>query len=108
MRDDCAISLTRLRPNGGQATAKLRQETRLFDRACSKLKYLHVIFANLSALRQRCDEPRAKWRHRRLQLKRHAAASGFCVAARWQRDRSVMLTHVMKLREKFRREAARR
>jgi hypothetical protein len=54
----------RLRPNGGQATAKLRQETRLFDLISIKLKYLHVMFANLSVLRQRCGEPRAKWRHR--------------------------------------------
>jgi hypothetical protein len=54
----------RLRQNGGQATAKLRQETRLFNLISSKLKYLHVMFANLSGLRQRCDEPRAKWGHR--------------------------------------------
>jgi hypothetical protein len=52
-----------LRPNGGQATAKLRQEIRLLDRVSSKLKYLHVMPANLSGLRQRCGEPRAKWRH---------------------------------------------
>jgi hypothetical protein len=63
MRVDHAISLTRLGPNGGQATAKRRQETRLFDLIPIKLKYLHVILANLSVLRQRCDEPRAKWRH---------------------------------------------
>jgi hypothetical protein len=38
---------------------------------------LHVMFANLRGLRQRCDEPRAKSRHRHSQPKRHAAASGF-------------------------------
>jgi hypothetical protein len=57
---DCAISLMRLRPNGGKARAKARQESRLFDLISIKLKYLHVILANLSVLRQRCDEPRAK------------------------------------------------
>jgi hypothetical protein len=87
---------------------KRRQKARLFGLISSKLKHLHVVFANLSALRQRCDKPRAKWRHHRSQLKRHAAASGFCAAARWQRDRSVVLTHVVKLRESFRREATRR
>jgi hypothetical protein len=64
MPADRAISLMRLRPNGGQATAKLRQETRLFNLISFKLKHLHVMFANLSGLRQRCDEPKAKWRHR--------------------------------------------
>jgi hypothetical protein len=63
MRADRAFSLTRLRPNGGKAAAKLRQETGLFDRVSSKVNYLHVISFCLSVLRQRCDEPRAKWRH---------------------------------------------
>ena len=73
-----------LGPNGGQATAKRRQQSRFFSLISIKLKHLHVMFANLSGLRQRCDEPGAKWRHRLSQLKRHAAASGFCAAARWQ------------------------
>jgi hypothetical protein len=108
MRADFAISLTRLRPNRGRATANLRQETRFFSLISIKLKHLHVVFANLNVLRRRCDEPWAKWRHRHSQLKPHAAASGFCAAARWQRERSVVLTHAVKLREIFRREAARR
>jgi hypothetical protein len=54
----------RLRPNGGQAAAKLRRETRLFELISIKLNYLHVMLANLSVLRQRCDEPKAKWGHR--------------------------------------------
>jgi hypothetical protein len=64
MPADFAISLTRLRPNGGQATAKLGQETGVLDGVSSKLKYLPVIFVNLSGLRQRCDEPRAESGHR--------------------------------------------
>jgi hypothetical protein len=80
-----------------QAMAKQRQQTRLFGLISITLKYLHVMLAHLSGLRRRCGEPRAKWRHRRSQLKRHAATSGFCVAAGWQTDRSVTLTHVVKL-----------
>jgi hypothetical protein len=106
MRADSAISLTGLGRNGDQARAKRRQKARLFGLISSKFNCLHVAFANLSGLRQRCDEPRAKWRHRRSQLKRHAAASGFCAAARWQSDRSVVLTHVVKLRKIFRIKAA--
>jgi len=98
--------LIRLRPNGGQATAKLRQQILVFERASSKLKYLHVILANLSGLRQRCDEPTAESGHRKSHLKRHAAASGFCVAAGWQMARLVVLTDAMKLRKIFRRDAA--
>jgi hypothetical protein len=84
MPADCAISLMRLRPNGGQPTAKLRQEATLFDRVSSKVKYLHVIFVHLSGLRRRCGEPGAKWRHRHRQLKPHAAASVFFAATGWQ------------------------
>jgi hypothetical protein len=98
----------RLGPNGDQAKAKRRQKARLFGLISSKLKHLQVVFANLSGLQRRCGEPRAKSRHRCSQPKRHAAASGFCAAARWQSDRSVMLTHVVKLRKIFRRKAARR
>jgi hypothetical protein len=83
MPGDYAISLTRLRPNGGHATAKLRREARLFDLISIKLKYLHVMLANLSVLRRRCDEPKAKWGHRTWRLTSHAAASGFCAAAGW-------------------------
>jgi hypothetical protein len=100
--------LIRLRPNGDQATAKPRHETGLFGLISIPLKHLWIVLANLSALRQRCDEPRAKWRHRRSQLKRHAATSGFCAAARWQSDRSIALTHVMQLRKIFRKKDARR
>jgi hypothetical protein len=100
--------LIRLRPNGDQARAKLRQQTLLFERASSKLNYLHGMFANLSGLRQRCGKPTAESGHRTSQPERHAAASGFCVAAGWQRARSVVLTDAVKLRKKFRREAARR
>jgi hypothetical protein len=96
----------RLRPNGGQATAKPRQQARLFDLISIKLKYLHTMFAYLSGLRQCCDEPRAKWRHRSLRLTAHAAASGFLRGGAMASDRSVVLTHVMKLRKIFRREAA--
>jgi hypothetical protein len=84
MRADSAISLTRLRPTGGQAMAKPRHKTWIFDLISFKLKHLHVMSANLSALGQRCDEPGAKWRHRRSQPKRLAAASGFFAAAGWQ------------------------
>jgi hypothetical protein len=108
MRADRAISLMRLRPNGDQARAKLRQQTLLFERASSKLKGLDVVLANLSGLRQRCGEPTAESGRRKSQLKRHAAASGFCVAARWQTTRLAVLTDVMKLRKKFRGEAAAR
>jgi hypothetical protein len=79
----------RLRPNGGQAKAKLRQETRVFDRISSKLKYLHVMLINLSALRQRCGEPRAKWR-----------PDG--------KHQFLILAAAMKLRKIFLKEAARR
>jgi hypothetical protein len=48
------------------ATAKPRQQIRLFDLISIKLKYLHVMLANLSGLRQRCGEPAAKSRHRNL------------------------------------------
>jgi hypothetical protein len=54
-----------MRANGGQAGAKLRQETGGFDRTSSKLNYLHVMFADLNVLRQRCDEPKTKRRHHR-------------------------------------------
>jgi hypothetical protein len=64
MRADSAISLTRLRPNGGKAAAKLRREARLFELISIKLKYLHVILANLSVLRNRCGELAAKRGHR--------------------------------------------
>jgi hypothetical protein len=57
---DCAISLMRMRPNGGKARAKLRRDARLFELISIKLKYLHVILASLSALRKRCDELAAK------------------------------------------------
>jgi hypothetical protein len=60
MLPDRAISLTPLRPNGGQARAKSWQETGVFDLIPRRLKYLHVIFANLSGLRRRRGEPRAK------------------------------------------------
>jgi hypothetical protein len=59
MPADLAISLTRLRPSGDRETAKSRQETGIFDLIPIRLKYLHVIFVNLSGLRQRCDEPAA-------------------------------------------------
>jgi len=108
MPADRAISLMRLRPNGGQATAKLRRETRLFNLISFKLKYLHVVFASLNRLRQRCDEPRAKSRHHHSQLKGHAAASGFLRGGRMARYRFVVSTDAMKLRKIFRREAARR
>jgi len=108
MRADFAISLARLRPDGDQARAKPRHQAGLFALISSKLNDLTVVFANLSFLRRRCGKPRAKSRRRRSQLKRHAAASGFCVAAGWQSDRSAMFTHVVKLRESFRREATRR
>jgi hypothetical protein len=77
MRADSAISLTRLGPNGDHAGAKPRQERGVFNPISSKLNNLHVMFASLRGLRQRCDEPRAKSRHRHSQPKRHAAASGF-------------------------------
>jgi hypothetical protein len=64
MRADRAISLTRLGPNRDQARAKPRQVTEFFSLISIKLKYLHLMFANLNGLRQRCDEPRAKSRHR--------------------------------------------
>jgi hypothetical protein len=64
MRADRAISLIRLRPNGGRARARLRQEIRLFDLISIKLKYLTVPLAYLNGLRQRCDEPGTKWGHR--------------------------------------------
>jgi hypothetical protein len=54
----------RLRPNGGKATAKLRRDIRLFELISIKLNYLHDMIIDLSVLRQRCDEPRAKWGHR--------------------------------------------
>jgi hypothetical protein len=108
MRSDRAISLARLRPNGDHATAKLRQQTMVFERASSKLKHLHVMVANLSVLRQRCGKPTAKSGHRKSQLKPHAAASGFCAAARWQMTRLAVLTDAVKLRKKFRRETAAR
>jgi hypothetical protein len=84
MPADCAISLMRWRPNGGKATAKLRQEIKVFDRVSSKLKYLHVMLANLSVLRQRCDEPRAKWGIVVSDLERMRPHLDFCAAAGWQ------------------------
>jgi hypothetical protein len=39
---DRAISLTRLRPNGGKAAAKLRRETKVFGLISIKLKYLQL------------------------------------------------------------------
>jgi hypothetical protein len=50
MRGDSAISLTRMRSNGGQAAAKPRQKTRAFDRTSSKLNYLHVVVSQLKRL----------------------------------------------------------
>jgi hypothetical protein len=76
-----------LLPNGGQATAKLRREGRLFDRVSSKLKYLHVILADLSVLRKRCDELAAKWWHHVLRLSAHAAAFGFSCGGGMASDR---------------------
>lgn len=95
-----------MRPNGGQATAKLRRDARLFDLISFKLKHLHVMLADLSVLRNRCDELAAKSGHRHWRLKTHAAASGFFRGVRMASDRFVMLTHDMKLRKRFRREAA--
>jgi hypothetical protein len=63
MPADRAISLMRLRPNGGQAAAKSGQETELFDLISIRLKHLYVVPANLSGLRRRCDEPEANWWH---------------------------------------------
>jgi hypothetical protein len=105
---DYAISLMRLRPNGGKAAAELRQNARPFELFFIKLKYLHVIRANLSVLRKRCDELAAKWGHAVLRLKPHAAASGFLRGGRMASDRFVVVADAMKLRKKFRREAARR
>jgi hypothetical protein len=48
MRVDFAISLMRLRPNGGQAAAKLRRDARLFDLISSKLKCLRVMYTSCS------------------------------------------------------------
>jgi hypothetical protein len=108
MRAGRAISLTPLRPNGGQARAKPRQETGLFDRVSSKLKYLHVIFAHLSGLRRRCDEPKANWWHPVLRLKPHGAAFGFLSGDPMASDRFAALTGAMKLRKIFRGEAVSR
>jgi hypothetical protein len=80
MRGDRAIGFERLRPNGGRATAKLRRQTRLFELISITFKYLHAILANLSVLRNRCGELKARrnfmrpwcgririfWRRRRL------------------------------------------
>jgi hypothetical protein len=68
----------------GQATAKPRQEISLFCLISIKFKHLDTMFAHLSGLRPRYDEPRAKWRHRILRLTTHAAAPGFFAAAGWQ------------------------
>jgi hypothetical protein len=46
-----------------QAMAKPRQQTRLFELISIKLKYLQIMLTDLSGLRRRCDEPRAKSRH---------------------------------------------
>ena len=46
-----------------EGNGKTAAGARLFQLISIKLKYLHVILANLSVLRQRCDEPRAKWGH---------------------------------------------
>jgi hypothetical protein len=51
IRADSAISLTRLRPNGGNAAAKLRREARVFDLISIKLKYLQPMFVHSSVLR---------------------------------------------------------
>jgi hypothetical protein len=64
MRANRAISLMRLRPNGGKAAAKPGGETGLFGLISIRLKYLLVILANLSVLRNRCDELAAKFGHR--------------------------------------------
>jgi hypothetical protein len=74
---DSAISLMRMRSNGGRAAAKLRRDAGLFELISIKLKYLHVILADLSVLRNRCDELAAKWGHRNWRLGARAAASGF-------------------------------
>jgi hypothetical protein len=108
MRADRAISLTRLRPNGGRAAAKLRQEARLFHRVSSKLKYLHVMFANLSGLRRRCDELKANRWQRVLRLKPHAAASGFFRGGGMAGSRFGALPPAAKLRKIFRKKTARR
>jgi hypothetical protein len=50
MRADPAISLIRMRPNGGQAAAKPRQEAGVFDRTSSKLNYLHAVVMQLKRL----------------------------------------------------------
>jgi hypothetical protein len=43
-----------------EGKGKSEAENRVFRLISIKLKYLHVILANLSVLRRRCDEPRAK------------------------------------------------
>jgi hypothetical protein len=63
--------------NGGVAAAKLGREAGLFGLISIRLNYLHVIFAHLSVLRYRCDEPAAKWWHQLFGLRAHGAAFGF-------------------------------
>jgi hypothetical protein len=88
MRVDCAISLMRMRPNGGKATAKLRRDAKLFELISIKLKHLHLIRGNLSVVRNRCDELAAKSGHCYWRLKAHAAASGFLRGGGMASDRS--------------------
>jgi hypothetical protein len=70
--------------NGGTAAAKLRREAELFGLISITLKYLHVIFAHLSVLRYRCDEPAAKRWRLFFDLKRMRPHLDFCAAARRQ------------------------
>jgi hypothetical protein len=76
MRADCDFTYA-LGTEWRSCEGKTKARTQSFNPISSKLNNLHVMFANLRGLRQRCDEPRAKSRHRHSQPKRHAAASGF-------------------------------
>jgi hypothetical protein len=88
MSVDFAISLMRLRPTGGHAAAKLRQETRLFDLISIKLKDLHAILANSSGGQEACDSVAANQGQNGGviigDLKRMRPHLDFCAAARWQ------------------------
>jgi hypothetical protein len=64
MRADSALSLMRPAAEWREGCGKTAAANQSFELISIKLKDLPVILANLSVLRNRCDELVTKWRHR--------------------------------------------
>jgi hypothetical protein len=77
-----------LRPNGGQATAKLRRDIGRFDRVSSKLKHLRVMYMSCSRTNTSCESVAANQGQIGgiviSDLERMRSHSAFSAAMEWQ------------------------